>query len=131
MIADPPSEEPFFTDPRYRLAVAAFADHDWYLAHDAFEELWHESSGEIRALLHGLIQISVAEYHLENGNTRGSTLLMAEGLNHLRAVDLSFSSFDLATLQSIVAARLSALLEGRSLVDLPLPSLGTLGSATA
>ena len=32
-------------DKRFENAVELFNSKDWYPAHDAFEELWHETSG--------------------------------------------------------------------------------------
>lgn len=111
------------SDERYQAAVALFNQHSWYLAHDAFEELWHESLGPMRSILHGIIQVSVAEFHLDNGNLRGSTLLMAEGLNHLSSADGNVLDVDLPSLQTIVRQRLAALQSGVSLDNLPLPHL--------
>lgn len=110
-------------DFRYAHAIQLFNSHQWYAAHDAFEELWHESQGILRSLLQGIIQVSVAEYHLENGNLRGSILLMAEGLNHLKSSSFPALELDLDRLIDIVCSRLTALQTGTDLVKLPLPSL--------
>lgn len=115
--------ESLLKDERYQLAVDLFNRQQWYAAHDAFEELWHEAQGTERALLHGIIQISVAEYHLECGNLRGSTLLMAEGLNHLLSADAQDVDFNITGLKTTVAKRLSALQSGTSIIDHPLPFL--------
>lgn len=110
-------------DPRYAHAIQLFNRHQWYAAHDAFEELWHESDGSLRSLLQGIIQVSVAEYHLENGNHRGSTLLMAEGLNHLKSSAYPDRELDLDYLIYSVSLRLSALQAEMDMLTLPLPSL--------
>lgn len=110
-------------DERYRKAVNLFNTRDWYAAHDAFEELWHESVGEQRAVFQGIIQIAVAEHHLRNGNRRGSLLLMAEGLNHLQASPSQDLSFDMHSLQAIVRQRLASLQTGQTLDGIPLPVL--------
>ncbi|MFM7641152.1 MAG: DUF309 domain-containing protein [Cyanobium sp.] len=115
--------ESLVDDERYQIAVDLFNRQQWYAAHDAFEELWYEAHGTDRALLHGIIQISVAEYHLECGNLRGSTLLMAEGLNHLYSAEPQSVDFNISDLQTTVAKRLSALQSGISIVDQPLPCL--------
>jgi hypothetical protein len=117
------TEEDLRRDQRYKNAVHLFNQHEWYSAHDAFEELWHESQGGMRMLLQGIIQISVAEYHLDNGNMRGSILLMAEGLNHLLSSDSFDPGFDLTCLETIVRQRLSALQSGQCPTHLPLPVL--------
>ena len=110
-------------DDRYLQAVDLFNAHDWYAAHDAFEELWHESAGEERSILQGLIQIAVAEYHLRNGNQRGSLLLMAEGLNHIQSSPLHDLGLNLHSLRVVVALRLACLQAGEVLTELPLPRL--------
>jgi predicted metal-dependent hydrolase len=111
------------SDARYQLAINLFNTQDWYAAHDAFEELWHESLGEERVLLQGIIQIAVAEHHLGGGNHRGALLLMAEGLNRLRSSPPHQPGFDLQALEVIVRARLTGLQTGQSLVDIPVPVL--------
>jgi predicted metal-dependent hydrolase len=110
-------------DDRYLQAVGLFNAHDWYAAHDAFEELWHESAGEERLILQGLIQIAVAEYHLRNGNQRGSLLLMAEGLNHIQSSAMHDLGLNLHSLRAVVARRLNCLQAGEVLTELPLPRL--------
>ncbi|MEY4353373.1 MAG: hypothetical protein RLZZ609_1614 [Cyanobacteriota bacterium] len=115
--------EPLLNDARYQCAVDLFNRQQWYAAHDAFEELWHDAQGSLRPLLQGIIQISVAEYHLECGNLRGSTLLMAEGLNHLDSADPDDVDFNINNLKNAVARRLSALQSGTSIDDQPLPCL--------
>ncbi len=110
-------------DDRFQQAVNLFNAHDWYAAHDAFEELWHESVGEDRSILQGVIQIAVAEHHLRNGNQRGSLLLMAEGLNHIQSSALHDLGLNLQLLKAVVALRLARLQAGETLADLALPQL--------
>ena len=107
-------------------AVNSFNSEKWYLAHDLFEELWHQSSGDFRELLQAIIQISVAEYHLENGNTRGAILLMAEGLNHLLATASLRVGYDLVFLRDLVRERLSALQNQKDPSALPKPYLNSI-----
>jgi predicted metal-dependent hydrolase len=110
-------------DDRLRRAVQSFNTFEWYAAHDGFEELWHESSGDEREALHGMIQVAVAEHHLLNGNLRGSLLLMAEGLNHLQQSSPEILGFNLELLIETVKARLLRLQSGKTLDDLPVPQL--------
>ncbi|MFN9547319.1 MAG: DUF309 domain-containing protein [Cyanobacteriota bacterium] len=114
---------PVLEDDRYQQAIHLFNAREWYAAHDAFEELWHEAAIEQRLVLQAVIQIAVAEHHLHNGNQRGSLLLMAEGLNHLQSSSPQDLNLDLQALSSIVSRRLAALQAGQSLADLPLPVL--------
>ena len=71
----------------------------------------------------GIIQIAVAEYHLSNGNVKGSILLMAEGLNHLQSSPPLTLGFDMNMLTSIVSQRLVALQSDKTLENFPLPVL--------
>jgi len=116
------SQEFIFETPPYLEAVDSFNSQKWYAAHDLFEELWFEATGELRELLQGIIQVSVAEYHLENGNTNGSILLMAEGLNHLYASQFLAIGYDLFLLRDVVRERLSALQNQVNPTDLPKPN---------
>ena len=72
------------SDPRFLKALELFNSAKWYFAHDVFEELWHENNGPERLTLQGLLQVSVAEVHLGNGNLNGATILLGEGLGRLR-----------------------------------------------
>jgi predicted metal-dependent hydrolase len=110
-------------DDRYQQAVSLFNAHDWYAAHDAFEELWHEAAGEDRLILQGVIQIAVAEHHLSNGNQRGSLLLMAEGLNHIQSSAPHDLGLNLQSLMAVVGRRLASLQAGETLAELLLPRL--------
>jgi uncharacterized protein len=110
-------------DDRYQSAVDLFNQYDWYSAHDAFEELWYESTGSVRLFLQGIIQIAVGEYHFDNGNVRGATLLMAEGLNHLSDLDSIVLGVKVYPLKTTASRRLSALQSGQSLADIPRPVL--------
>ena len=118
-----PSLEYLFETAQYCEAVNSFNSQKWYEAHDLFEELWFEAMGELRELLQGIIQISVAEYHLENGNAKGSVLLMAEGLNHLHTSQSLSIGYDLVFLCDVVRKRLSALQHQMNPTDLPKPFL--------
>jgi predicted metal-dependent hydrolase len=111
----------------YDQAIEAFNQHEWYSAHDQFEALWYESDGPIRSLLQGVIQISVAEYHLENSNLKGAILLMAEGLHHLQSGLAIDPGFNLLLLNEVVRLRLTSLQNGSSIDGLPSPYLQRTG----
>lgn len=70
-------------DSRFDEAVNLFNLYDWYAAHDLFEELWHETHGPSRATIQGILQVAVAQLHLENGNISGAVILYGEGLGRL------------------------------------------------
>ena len=101
-------------DKRFKKAVELFNSEDWYPAHDAFEELWHEASCLERATLQALVQVSVAQIHLEQGNTHGATILYGEGLGRLRANTNFDLGIDLEKLCSCLEHRLKLLQAGKN-----------------
>jgi predicted metal-dependent hydrolase len=110
-------------DPRFLDAVGLFNSGAWYSAHDLFEELWHESSGTMRPLLQGILQLAVAQLHFEQGNRRGATILTGEGLGRLRRCPDQALGLDLLQLRS-QASRWLQLLQSEQFGDcLPPPTL--------
>jgi predicted metal-dependent hydrolase len=103
--------------------VEQFNRADWYACHDGFEELWHEIQGPMRPVLQGLLQIAVAELHLERGNRKGATVLMGEGLGRLRRCDDVALGLRLTTLKGTAGERLHALQMEADPRTLPLPRL--------
>lgn len=59
-------------DPRYLKGIAFFNACEFFEAHEVWEELWKDYSGELRLFYKGLIQAAVALHHFGNGNIRGA-----------------------------------------------------------
>ena len=78
-------------DSRLYEAIHLFNSANWYPAHDAFEELWHETIGPERDVIQGVLQVAVAQLHLERGNKSGATILYGEGLGRLRKMGIPFA----------------------------------------
>ena len=49
-------------------ALNLFNNHEWYEAHDAFEEIWNSVDGDERQVIQGILQVSVSQFHLSKGN---------------------------------------------------------------
>ncbi len=97
-------------DPRFNEGLKLFNSRDWYSAHDLFEELWFESIGQERSSLQGILQIAVAQVHLDKGNRNGAAILYGEGLGRLRSgLDSIELGLDIQRLIECVEARLSCL----------------------
>ena len=96
-------------DPRFKKGLNLFNTADWYLAHDLFEELWHETNGLERTTLQGILQIAVAQVHLEQGNKNGATILFGEGLGRLKRIGTPNLGLDLDRLCETVKSRLDCL----------------------
>ena len=116
-------EQELLADTRLGEARVLFNSGDWYACHDGFEALWHETAGPMRPVLQGILQIAVAELHLERGNCRGATILMGEGLGRLKACPSNALGIDLVALINSSMQRLLALQQQRSIEGLELPRL--------
>ena len=110
-------------DPRFQRAVDLFNGAQWYSAHDLFEELWHETNGLERRTLQGVLQIAVAELHLERGNKFGATVLYGEGLGRLRCVGTPDLGLDIDCFCSCLEQRFEKLQRARELESSSLPVL--------
>ena len=96
-------------DTRLEKAVDLFNTANWYPAHDLFEEIWHETHGPERQTLQGILQIAVAQIHLENGNRNGALILYGQGLGRLKETGVPDLGLNINDLCICVAARLSSL----------------------
>ena len=66
------------------IALNLFNNHEWYEAHDAFEEIWNYVDGDERQVIQGILQVSVSQFHLSKGNFNGATILLGEGLGRIK-----------------------------------------------
>ena len=96
-------------DPRFTSAIELFNTGEWYAAHDVFEELWHETADPERRSLQGILQVAVAQLHLQRGNRRGATILFGEALGRLKRPGTPDLGLDLASLCRAAQQRLEAL----------------------
>jgi predicted metal-dependent hydrolase len=59
-------------DPLYLQGIAYFNASEFFEAHEVWEDLWKDYSGDLRLFYKGLIQAAVALHHFGNGNIRGA-----------------------------------------------------------
>jgi predicted metal-dependent hydrolase len=62
-------------DPRYLEGIELFNRCDFFEAHEVWEDLWKDYSGDSRKFYQGLIQVAVCLHHFGNGNIRGAIKL--------------------------------------------------------
>ena len=112
-------------DPRFVKGVALFNNEDFFEAHEAWEELWHETHGEAREFIQGLIQVTSAMHHLQIGNMRGARILYGSGLELLAKYGGEYWGVDLVFLRVVFKRALAEILDvpldqlaGRSWPDL-------------
>lgn len=59
-------------EPLYLEGIAYFNACEFFEAHEVWEDLWKNYSGDLRLFYKGLIQAAVALHHFGNGNIRGA-----------------------------------------------------------
>ncbi len=116
----------FIKDSRFERGMKLFNSCQWYKSHDVFEEIWHETGGAERQLLQGILQVAVAQVHLENSNINGATILYGEALGRLKRFQLSNLGLDIEGLSKCVSRRLEFLQIGKDLAGCSLPVLSFL-----
>ena len=52
-------------------ALNLFNKHEWYEAHDAFEEIWNSVDGDERQVIQGILQVSVSQFQEEENYILG------------------------------------------------------------
>ena len=116
----------FINDSRFEIGMKLFNSCQWYKSHDVFEEIWHETGGPERQLIQGILQVAVAQVHLENSNLNGATILYGEALGRLKKFHLTNFGLDIRSLSNCVSTRLEFLQTGQDLSDCNLPVLSSL-----
>lgn len=71
--------------PAYQRGIALFNAHEFYDAHEVWEDVWRESQGLEKKFLQGLIQAAVALHHHSTGNIVGACSLMERSRHNLTA----------------------------------------------
>ena len=116
-------DESFINDSRFEIGMRLFNSCQWYKSHDVFEEIWHETAGSERQLVQGILQIAVAQVHLENSNLNGATILYGEALGRLKKFQLTNLGLDIAGLCTCISKRLEFLQIGKDLSLCSVPVL--------
>src|SRR5215216_726083 len=71
--------------PLYLQSIDYFNACDFFEAHEVWEDLWKDYSGDLRLFYKGLIQAAVALHHFGNGNIRGARKVYGTSRNYLEA----------------------------------------------
>ncbi len=116
-------DDSFINDSRFAIGMKLFNSCQWYKSHDVFEEIWHETGGYERQVLQGILQVAVAQVHLENENINGAMILYGEALGRLKKYQLSNIGLDLEGLCECITKRLEFLQIGNDLSYCSLPVL--------
>jgi predicted metal-dependent hydrolase len=66
-----------------RRGIEEFNRGEFYECHEYLEEAWMQEHRRVRFLYQGILQVGVGFYHLGNGNWRGATGLLRNGVQRL------------------------------------------------
>jgi predicted metal-dependent hydrolase len=113
-VALPPPEPQLDDDARAAFQRARDEYHAGFFfeCHDTLEELWSGLRGPSRDFFQGLIQVSVAFYHLGNGNTAGARSLLERALARLSRYPAHYAGLDVERLRGELVAWRARLAEG-------------------
>src|SRR5437899_10428206 len=84
--------------------IRLFNDEYFFEAHEVLEDVWKQEHGEPRLFLQGLIQISAAYHHYQNGNLVGAATLLQRGADKIRKYPARYLGIDAAGLVAGVEA---------------------------
>ena len=114
-MAAPP--EPHLDGEERRLfdkGVQEFNRGFYFECHDTLEEMWTGLRGPTRDFFQGLIQVSVAFYHLGNANPVGASSMMRRALKRFAAYPDRYFGFDLAAERALLRRWLERIARGET-----------------
>jgi uncharacterized protein len=85
-------------DPLFWQGFREFNAGAYYACHDTLEVLWMDCTEPEKTFVQGILQISVACYHLSNQNAKGGMILLGEGIKRLKNYQPEFELIDVKTL---------------------------------
>jgi uncharacterized protein len=78
----------------------------YFEAHEAWEDLWRESGGQLRLFYQALVQAAVGMHHLSRNNLNGARAQLAKSLDKLEQYPETFCRIDnsklIADLQAVL-----------------------------
>ena len=115
-----PPPEPQLDPEERRLfdkGVDEFNRGYYFECHDTLEELWSGLRGPVRDFFQGLIQVSVAFYHLGNGNLAGMESMMRRALKRFERYPGRYFGFDLEGQRRLLRDWLERIAQGTAVED--------------
>ena len=109
--------EPRLDEEQRRLfdqGVGEFNRGLYFECHDTLEEMWGGLRGAPRDFFQGLIQVSVAFYHLGGGNLAGARSMLGRALKRFEPYPDHYFGFDLGAHRRLLRTWLERIASGDS-----------------
>ena len=74
--------------------IAHFNAHEFWHAHESWEQLWLPATGPEKLFLQGLIQLAAAYHHVQRGTFRGGVRLFDAALKKLEPLPAGCCGID-------------------------------------
>ena len=78
--------------------IEEFNRGEFYECHEYLEEAWMQEPRRVRFLYQGILQVGVGFYHQHNGNWRGATGLLRNGIARLKEFEPETLGIDVSRL---------------------------------
>src|SRR6476661_5924114 len=105
----------------YLDGIQLFNDHEFFEAHEAWEDIWHMAFGTKFEFYQGIIQCAVALEHYRRSNPRGVVSLFESYNRHFKDVPATFMGLDVKSFLARMHEVLRPVLEAK-----PLPERGVI-----
>lgn len=114
---------------QFARGVAHFNAHEFFEAHEVWEEQWLGAPAGEKLLLQGLIQIAAAFHHYMRGNASGAKSLLSAGIAKIETAPENYRGIDVPALLDAARAWADALAMNPDLRSDRLPRIRTAGGA--
>jgi len=105
----------------YLDGITLFNEHEFFEAHEVWEDIWHMAYGLKFEFYQGMIQCAVALEHYRRGNPRGVVSLFASYNRHFKDVPPIFMGLNVADFLSRMRTALAPVIDAN-----PLPPQGSI-----
>jgi predicted metal-dependent hydrolase len=110
-------------DETFLRGIRLFNQREFFVCHEALEEIWQPAGSPRRMFLQALIHLAVGFYHSQNGNRLGARRQLRKGLRKLAAYLPSSEGIDTGRLYREARLSLEQIEAGTALTDFPVISL--------
>jgi uncharacterized protein len=97
----------------YEEGIELFNQGRFFECHEAWEEVWKRSDGEVKLFYQGLIQAAVAILHAQRGNLEGAQSLYEKAMANLEPIPREHMGLAIGELRVALAEFIAAVLEAR------------------